>query len=195
MAVEIPIGSGLYLSKIPTQSGQPSGKLSRWEAQGEAKWSPDRKYITNDGNEAVIDATGLFWVIPRLALSGQVRYNWLWTSQFDKQGWAPSAGFVARDRFLGYPGRFYLDYLFATGCQWATASNPCVIQSNRTHGIEFFQEVRQFRHWRVGIRGAWYSFANQGNPQQPMRRVWNNTGTVYAVIRYEFRGGSVDESY
>jgi hypothetical protein len=169
---------------------------TRWEAQGEVKYSPDRKYITNDGNEAQIGAMGLFWLNQTLALSFQARFSRLWTSQFKKTDFYPSAGVVLRDRWFGLPGRAYFDYVFPTGCQWATASNPCVIQSNRTSGIEGFQEFRQYGHWRVGIRAAWVNFANQGNPNdRAAGRVWNNTATVDAEIRYEFSRGSLDAAY
>jgi hypothetical protein len=169
--------------------------VKRFEAQAAFSWSPDRKYITNDGNEVQTGGKALFWLNRWAGLTGEVRYNRLWTSQFDKQSWSPSGGFVLRDNWFGLPGRFYADYVFPTGCQWATTTNPCTIQSNRLHGIEFFQEIRIYRHWRLGFKGAWASFANQGNPLQPMPRVWNNTGTVDAVIRYEFRAGSLDEAY
>jgi hypothetical protein len=168
----------------------------RWEAQGDVFWSPDRKYITGDGNTAQIDGKGLFWLNSRLSLFGEARFVHLWTDQFDKSTLAPSAGIVVRDRWFGLPGRLYVDYLFPTGCQWATSTNPCRIQSNRITGIEFFQEFRMYRHWRVGVKGAWLQFANQGNENdRAAGRVWNNTATIDAVIRYEFKAGSLDEAY
>jgi len=169
---------------------------TRWEVQGAAKWSPDRKYITGDGNEAVIGARGVLWVNSWLAASGQVRYSRLWTSQFDKAAWVPSAGVVLRDRWYGLPGRAYFDYVFPTGCQWATVANPCTIQSNRESGIEGFQEFRIYSHWRMGIRAAWVRFAEQSNQNdRAAGRIWRNTGTVDVVLRYEFRAASLEAAY
>lgn len=168
----------------------------RLEVQGAFKWSPDRKYITNDGNEAQAGAMALFWANRWLGITGQERFSRLWTSQFNKSVWAPSAGAVLRDRWYGSPGRAYFDYVFATGCQWATASNPCAIQSNRQSGIEFLQEFRLWPHWRIGIRGAWVRFADQSNQNRPdLGRIWQNTGTASVLIRYEFKAASIDDAY
>ena len=177
LSTEIPLGNG------------------RLEAQSAFQWSPDRKYITNDGNQLGIGAGGILWATRSVGAYGTVGYSKLWTSQFNKSGWVPAAGFVVRDRWFGFPGRAYFDYLFPTGCQWATASNPCTIMSNRSHGVAFSQEFRLYPHWRFGVNGAWVSFADQGNPLQPMPRVWHNTGTAYISITYEFRSGSLDEAY
>lgn len=167
----------------------------RWEAQGALNWSPDNKYVTGNGNQAQIAGKAMFWPIRRLALSAGDGFTRLWTSQFNKSSWTPTAGIVVRDRWFGLPGRAYFDYLFPTGCQWATAANPCVIQSNRTHGVKWYQEFRIYPHVRFGIRGSVLTFADQGNQNQPMPRTWHTTGTIDIVLRYEFRAGSLDEAY
>ena len=169
---------------------------SHWEAQGGVSWSPDRKYLTGQGNAVRASASGLFWPIQDVAVTGGVEYSHLWAGAFQKSAWFPFAGAILRDGWYGSPGRFYVHYVFSAGCQWATAANPCTIQSNRISGVEGFQEFRLWPHWRFGIRGAWWHFADQSNPLDPAAgRVWHDTGTVAVVVRYEFRAGSVDESY
>jgi len=170
---------------------QPLGR--RWEAQGGVFYSPDRKYITHDGNSVQAGGTALFWPIHRIGLTGGVQYTHLSTNEFQKSGYLPSAGVVLRDNWYGNPGRFYVNYVFATGCQWGP---QCVIQSNRTSGLQMFQEFRLWPHWRFGMRGAWWHFADQSNPLDPAAgRIWHNTGTMAVVLRYEFRAGSVDTPY
>jgi hypothetical protein len=166
---------------------------TRWEAQGGVSWSPDRKYITNDGNTAQARAAALFWPIPKVGLTAGMEYTHLWTNEFQKGGYSPFAGVVLRDRWYGNPGRLYVYYFFPTGCQWGSR---CVIQSNRTSGIQVDQVWRLWPHWRFGFRCAWWHFADQSNPLEPqLGRIWHNTGTVIAVLQYEFRAGSVDEAY
>jgi len=170
---------------------QPLG--NHWEAQGEVSVSPDRKYITNDGKSAQAGATVLFWPIQRIGLTGGASYTRLWTSQFQKGELFPSAGIVVRDTLDGSPGRFYVRYLFPTGCQWGA---DCVIQSSRLSGVEGFQEFQVWPHWRIGFRGAWWRFAEQGNPlDRAAGRTWHNTGTAAMVIRYGFRGANSEASY
>jgi hypothetical protein len=170
---------------------QPLG--TRWEAQGGVSWSPDRKYITNDGNSVQAGGTALFWPIHRVGITGGLQYTHLWTSQFNKSGYFPAVGAVLRDNWYGNPGRFYASYVFPTGCQWGAS---CVIQSSRTSGLQMYQEFRLWSHWRVGIRGAWWHFAEQSNQLDPAAgRVWHNTGTMAMTVRYEFRAGSVDTEY
>lgn len=180
---------------------------ARLEAQGSAKWSPDNKYITHDGNQVQVGALGLLWLTrgtrqnstwspTRLGITGAVRYSRLWTSAFDKSGWWPSVGIVLRDNWQGAPGRLYLSYTFATGCQWATAANPCAIQSNRESGVEGYQEFRFFSHWRWGYRMSWVHFADQSNPRQPSAgRTWHDTGTSALTVRYLFRAEPGDDPY
>lgn len=168
----------------------------RWEAQGSAKWSPDDKYITHDGNQAQIAGNALFWANNRVAFNGGIRFNRLWTSQFDKTAWNPVAGIVLRNNWQGAPGRLYLTYSFPTGCQWATSANPCRIQSNRESGVEGYSEFRFWPHWRIGFRMAWVHYADQSNPLQPSAgRRWHDTGTTAMVIRYLFRAEPGDASY
>lgn len=166
---------------------------TRWEAQGRVFWSPDRKYITNDGLSVQGSGEVLFWLNQKVALTGLVGYTHLWTRDFQKGAWTPATGVALRDRWYGSPGRAYFAYSFPTGCQWGST---CVIQSSRTHGITGYQEFRLWPHWRVGIRGAWWRFAEQSNPLDPAAgRVWHNTGTAAMVVRYEFRAESVDVAY
>lgn len=166
---------------------------TRWEAQGRIAWSPDRKYITHNGETAQGAVSALFWPIQRVAVEGGLEYSHLWTSQFEKSAWFPFAGAVLRDSWYGSPGRLSVRYVFPTGCQWGVS---CVIQSNRLSGVEGFQEFRLWPHWRIGLRGGWWHFADQSNPlDQAAPRTWHNTGTVAMVVRYEFRAGSVDVAY
>lgn len=166
---------------------------TRWEAQGGVFYSPDRKYITNDGQTAQATGKLLFWPIQRIGITGGLGYTHLWTAQFQKSAWEPSAGVVIRDSINHVPGRIYVAYVFPTGCQWGSS---CVIQSSRTHGIQGYEEFRPWTHWRLGIRAAWWRFAEQSNPLYPsLGRVWHNTGTLSMVVRYEFRAASVDTPY
>ena len=200
LATETPLGK-------PVFSGGTNINLTRWEADSAVFWSPDRKYITGDGESVLASGSVLWWANQTLSLTAGLRYGHLWTSQFQKSDWYPTAGIVLRDRWFGLPGRFYAVYIFPTGCQWnpppyvnssglQVQPSPCTIQSNRLSGIEGYQEIRQYGHWRLGIRAAWLNFANQANPNdRAAGRVWNNTGTVSVVIRYEFRAGSLDVAY
>jgi hypothetical protein len=164
-----------------------------FEVQGRASYSPDKKYITNDGNSFKSKATGLYWITDSLALTGSVRQSNLWTSQFDKHSWAPSAGIGIREMIAGYPGRIYLEYVFPTGCQWGTS---CPIQSNRTQGAEVYWEERILPHLRLGFQLGVYHILNQGNPLLPaIPRTGQVTGDSLVILRYEFHSGSLDYRY
>jgi hypothetical protein len=170
---------------------QPLGK--HWEAQGAFFWSPDHKYLTRDGNTVQVPVSGLFWPIPRLALTGGLEYVHLWTSQFNKTTWVPSAGMVLRFHWYEFPSRFYLSYAFPTGCQWGAG---CPLQSSRLNGVEGFEESRIFPHWRIGMNGGWWRFAEQSNPLDPAAgRKWHNTGVFSLLVRYEFRAAKTDNLY
>jgi hypothetical protein len=100
----------------------------RFEMEASARYSPDKKVITNNGNQLLIKGSGIFWLTSRFGISGSYQHNWLWTSEFNEEGRNPLIGSVVRNHFA-QPGRFYMNYVFPTGCVRATVSNPCPIQS------------------------------------------------------------------
>jgi hypothetical protein len=172
---------------------QPLSK--RFELQSSLSYSPDKKIITGNGNSFLVSGTGIVWVTSRVGLSGAYDYSWLWTSQFNKNGWAPSAGTVIRNSLFG-PGRIYVSYIFPTGCVWATPSNPCKIQSNRLQGPEFNEEVRVSSRLRVGFKLGAFHFCEQSNendPAVPRQCHWG--GTELAFVRLEFPSVRTNEPY
>jgi hypothetical protein len=146
-------GLGYKLPHLAVGFGVERSTARHFELQGRVSYSPDRKYITNDGNSLDFKGSGLFWMTPKLALIGSLRRWNLWTSQFDKSGWEPSAGIAIREYGLDYPGRIYLEYLLPTGCQWGAS---CPIQSNRKQGVEFYWETRIASHVRLGLQFGFY---------------------------------------
>jgi hypothetical protein len=163
------------------------------ELQGRTSFSPDRKYITNDGLNLIIMSTGLYWITQRFAVTGSIRRSNLWTSQFNKSAWGPSVGTAIRENSFGYPGRLYLDYLFPTGCQWGL---NCRIQSNRSLGPEVYWEKRIASHFRLGFKFGFYHILNQSNElRSDIPRTGEWTGDTHVVMRFEFPRGSTVELY
>jgi len=103
----------------------------RFEAQTFVLVESARKYITGDGHAFYAGARGIWWVTSRFGITAEDERTFQWTSQFKKENWFPSGGVVIRDRGWGMPGRLYISYFHEGGCVWATAMNPCQIQSNR----------------------------------------------------------------
>jgi hypothetical protein len=168
---------------------------SRFEVQANLDYSPDRKYITNDGRSFLAGARGVVWLSHRIAITGGMNYSALWTSRFDKSAHYPVAGVLLRDSWLGLPGRMYVTYLFPTGCVLASPSNPCRIQSNRLKGVEFNQEFRLWPHLRAGVQMGFYHFCDQGNPLAAYApRACHMTGTTAVRFRFEFPKGN-DAAY
>jgi hypothetical protein len=164
-----------------------------FELQGLVSYSPDKKYITNDGNSLILKGTGLYWITPTLALTGGLHHSNLWTSQFNKSGWGPSAGIATRTDFWDYPGRFYLEYLLPTGCQWGPS---CTMQSNRTEGARIYWETRATPHLRVGFELGFYHFLDQSNPLRPdIPRTGHVAGNTLIIFRYEFSRKDDEEAY
>jgi hypothetical protein len=187
--VEVGSQSGLGYKLPSTSFGvqieRPTGR--RLELQAAATFSPDRKYITNDGDGVILGGAAIVWITPRVGALAHLRYSHLWTSEFDKTAWAPGVGGVVRDSWSGLAGRLQAEYVLPTGCVWATASNPCMIQSSRLQGVDALQEFRIYRGVRFGIRGGAWHFCQQGNPQDPAAgRKCQSTGTVAVVLRFEW---------
>jgi hypothetical protein len=162
----------------------------RFELQAAGAYSPDKKQITNDGHLASMSGTAIGFINQRAGLTASVESSWLWTSQFDKAALFPSAGVVVRNDYFG-PGRFYISYIFPTGCVAATASDPCRIQSNRLQGVTVRQDVRSFSHTRWGFESGFYHFCAEGNPNEPeisRNCHWGVTGM--AIVRFEFHLGN-----
>jgi hypothetical protein len=122
-------------------------------------------------------------------------HAWLWTSEFNETSWQPSAGAVARTTY-GSAGRLYLNYIFPTGCVWATKSNPCMIQSKRLQGPEITQEFQVLPHLRWGIEAGAFHFCDQSNENdRSIPRTCHWAFTEMVDFRFEFRGHSPDEIY
>ena len=159
------------------------------EIQGAASFSPDRKKITGDGHSITATAKAIYWVSPRIGAFGEAGYGRLWTSQFDEGGGVqPTFGGVIRTQFF-YPGRLYISYSIPTGCVWATATNPCQLQSKRLQGFTFRQEFQFRPHIRWGIEAGAYHFCAQGNPEDPAAGrecLW--AGTELLFVRFQFPG-------
>jgi len=185
------VGSQASLGyKLPSAAFGPSLEIpvaKRMEFQVSSDYSPDRKAITNDGNSLKVSGSAIGFANYRMGFIATIERNWLWTSQFDKSAWLPSAGVVIREDYFG---RAYLTYLFPTGCVWATPSNPCKIQSNRLQGIEIRQDIRSASHIRWGFKVGFYRFCDQGNPNDPQAgRKCHFATTALATLRFEFQLG------
>jgi hypothetical protein len=170
---------------------RPVGK--RLEIQAELSYSPDKKYITNDGNSIRMATTLIVWASQKVGISAEVGEDYLWTSQFNENDLAPAFGFVVRDYFEGAPGRLYLSYLVPTGCQWGPT---CPIQSKRMQGVQGSWEHRLFPHFRLGFSMGVCRFLNQSNqlePSVPRTQVW--AGDVHLLMRFEFPPGSMEQTY
>ena len=166
---------------------------TRTEVQVGVSFSPDKKYVTNDGTSLQMKSMGLFWVTPRFAITGGLTRSNLWTSQFNKQALLPSVGIAVREHIEDLPGRVYISYLFPTGCQWGAS---CPIQSNRAMGPAVYWEQRVQQHFRLGLHMGYYRILNQGNPLQPSAgRTGGWQGDVHVVVRYELPGGALGKAY
>ena len=186
-------GLGFKMPHLATGFGVEQSVGKHYELQGRVAYSPDKKYITNDGSALKMMGTGLYWINQSFALTGTLRHSDLWTSQFVKSSWAPSAGIAIREFGFGYPGRIYLGYLFPTGCEWGPR---CPIQSYRTQGAEIYWETRIAPHVRLGILYGFYHLLTQSNELRPdIPRTGEVTGDVLVTVRYELRRGSMDKMY
>jgi hypothetical protein len=166
---------------------------TRLEVQGGVSFSPTKTLLTNDGHHLDISGQTVFWVTQRLGVTASLSRGYLWTSQFNLQGWTPSAGVAVRVRAFDSPGRLYLTYLIPTGCQWGAG---CPIQSNRKTGAKVYWENRISKHWRFGFEFGVYHVLYQGNSLDPAAgRTGQMTGDAHIVSRFEFPGGDLDEGY
>jgi hypothetical protein len=165
------------------------------EIQGAGSFSPDKKQITHNGYSFGVTGTGILWSFTSVGLLGQVGYGRLWTSQFTEGGPTPAIGAVIRTRYE-YPGRLYIRYLFATGCVWATPSNPCQLQSKRLQGPTVRQEFQFRPHIRWGVEAGIYHFCDQSNENDPaIPRTCHWAGTELVFVRFQFPGGKSDGPY
>jgi hypothetical protein len=188
------IGSETALGyKFPSISLGPAFEIpvgNRFEMQTSGTYSPDRKAITNDGHLAMGTGSVVAFANQRVGFVGSVERSWLWTSEFGKSVWYPSAGIVLRNDYFG-SGRLYLSYVFPTGCVWATANNPCNIQSSRLQGMTVRQEARSGSHTRWGFESGFYHYCAQGNPDEPQAgRTCHWGATALVLLRFEFHCGS-----
>jgi hypothetical protein len=165
----------------------------RIELQGGVSFSPTKTLSTNDGHHFDVSGEGLFWITHRFAVTAALSRGYLWTSQYDLQGWSPSIGLAIREQLFDSPGRFYLSFLIPTGCQWGAS---CPIQSSRETGPKINWERRLSSHWRFGFEFGVYRVLNQGNPLDPAAgRTGQVTGDAHIISRFEFPGGGLEEAY
>jgi hypothetical protein len=178
--------------KFPAMSFGPAVEIpimNRFEVQSTALYSPDQKLITNDGNALDVSAAAIAFVTPRLGIIGKIEHASLWTSQFNEKSWAPSAGAVIRNDYLGQ-GRLYVSYVFPTGCVWATSDNPCTIQSKRLQGVDVRQDTRLGAHKRWGFDFGIYHFCDQSNENDPQAgRRCHIGGSAMITLSLEFHLG------
>ena len=179
--------------KSPSFSVGPAIEIpiaKRFEFQASGQYSPDKKAITDNGELADVSGSFVGFATQRVGFIATVERGWLWTSEFDKSAYFPSAGVVLRNDYLGH-GRLYVTYTFPTGCVWATPSNPCSIQSNRLQGITLHQDTRSGSHTRWGFEGGLYNYCLEANPSEPQTgRVCRWGATARAILRFEFHLGS-----
>jgi hypothetical protein len=183
------IGTATSLGfKLPAISVGPSVEIpvkSRFEFQSAVLYSPDRKLITDDGNAISLSGSAIGFATSRLGIIGKVERTSLWTSRFDESAWAPSAGVVIRNDYVG-PGRLHVTYVFPTGCVWATSGNPCTIQSKRLQGLEVRQDARLGLHKRWGFDFGVYHFCDQSNQNDPQAgRHCHVGGSAMVTLSFE----------
>jgi hypothetical protein len=199
LLIDTQIGSERELGFKPPDLGigfsveKPMG--THVELQTLAQYSPDKKYITNDGNNFHWGAKGIWFPRWRVGVSGEIRQSYLWTSQFSKGGWVAAAGVIIRDSFGNMPGRFSVDYVIPKGCVWAAECKlpSDGIQSNRTQGPEFYQEFRALSlgpkyALRLGGKLAFYHFCDQANPLVIVPRTCHLANTMALTLRVELGG-------
>ena len=127
------------------------------ELQTFAEYSPDKKHITNNGNNFQWGAKGIWFPRWRFGVSGEARRSYLWTSQFNKSGWVFAPGLMIRDSFGTRSGRFSVDYVIPRGCVWAVECRlspgwHSIKPHTRTGSL-----LRNFAHyhWGRNTRCAW----------------------------------------
>jgi hypothetical protein len=101
------IGSNGLGYKFPSTVFGPAIEIPRTrhlELEASAAYSPDKKVVTNDGHSFRSKGAAIIWTTSSVGLTAEVERSWLWTSQFSKSVWYPSAGVVVRNGYFG-PGR------------------------------------------------------------------------------------------
>ena len=159
----------------------------RVELSAGATYSPDHKYLTNDGNQLGVGATAVLWPTHRFGLEYSYDYSWLWTSQFSKSGRNFTPAVVIHDSLDGQPGRLYVGYILPSGCVWATSSNPCTIQSGRLQGVSVGQTVQMSPRTAFSISTDVVHFCDQSNPNAPsIPRTCHIGGDMYISLWFRF---------
>ena len=191
--------------KLPTILEGVSFELpfkKRFELQSTIDGGSTRKEITNDGLTFRTRTQFIYWVNNKFGAFGGLGTSDLWTSQFNKSATTTLFGVVFKNHFgpVNQPGtlagRVYVSYLLPTGCQWATNSNPCTLQSSRLQGVQLYPEWRITRNLRFGIRMAVLHGLEQGNPKQPSAgRIGYVTFSSDVVLRFQFPGAKYYEAY
>jgi hypothetical protein len=165
---------------------QPLGK--HFEIQGKFSYSPDDK-INNGGDSISTDGLAIGWLTNRVGILGKVHHTQLWTPQFNKHATSPAVGAVLRVHEFGLAGRLYLDYVLPTGC------TRCRIQGSRLQGIEGYQDLRYFSHFRIGIKISFFTFLEQGNPLSDAPRKRDVALTYALVLRFAPRSEDITRLY
>lgn len=180
-------------------------RFKRFEVHPFFKFSPDIKYFALSGYNINVGSRQMFWVNKHLAMTGMYDYSAYWqTYQIPTSGViypnSPKAvlhkttnfispGFLLQKDISGVTNRWYLDYIIPTGCVWATETNPCQIQSNRTTGVKFVWTARLYSRLEFGLTGGVYHLADQSNPHRPdLPRTTHVTGDMSVLLRFILAG-------
>jgi hypothetical protein len=168
--------------KLPYTSFELAGEkifANGFEIQAHGGVSPTAKYVSNDGLQVMGTGRVLYWFgsSTAIAAAGGVNVRSLATSLFTKHDNSPSIGVVRKVWWLGLPNRLYLSYLIPTGARPIDGS----LQSNRTQGIEFIDEVQHTSRIRMSLTFDVLTFLSQSGAA-PSPRSW--TGTVMVMFRF-----------
>ena len=183
---EIPLGPSARDSAV-------IGGGHRFEYQPSFSMSPTSKAFALSRHGLIIKNGGIAWIRHRFGVTGVEEYTAYWSGGVHKAAWEPGAGAVIRDAWRARPGRLYVTYYFPTGCQWATPSNPCLIQSPRTRGVEAMQEFRVASFLRVGSEVAVVRYDDQSNENEPSIARTHHT-VPYGVLHVDFEWSRVGSS-
>lgn len=132
---------------------------SRFEADAEAIYSPDREFGFSSGHQITAEANGIYWAKPGIGLFGGYEHDWLVTPRFRKSVSIPAPGVVFRGG-REFPWRLYLRWLVP-----ADQYDPKTgIEPSRLTGPDVLYEFQLYEHLRFGLLLGIYHGYEQGNP-------------------------------
>lgn len=158
------------------------------ELQGNLSVTPSQPITGGTGHSFLMAGTGIGWINERFGLSLGVQQSWLWASHFSASAWNPSLGTALRDYFRR-PGRLYVSYLFPTGC---SVGPSCPTPLTRMQGVQSTQEIRLWRHFRLGLQGGVYHYCNENAMGL---RVCKFSPAGQVIMRFEFSESDASAAY